>query len=85
MRSTSYELPEKTECRLPYTYIELVQQVAGKHGWKIERNGSKYYLRSIPRAFVFRRNPATGDESRPSNHLAYFENLVEVHDFLLAQ
>jgi hypothetical protein len=85
MKRANHEGFEKTECRLPRTYIELVQQVASKHGWKIEHNGSRYYLRSIPSVVVFRCKADTGHEPRPSNHLAYFESLVEVHDFLTGQ
>ena len=74
--------PGLSECRLPRTYLEAMQHLAAKHGWKIEQNDDKYYLRSIPNTPLLPRNTAPNPGPTPSNHLAFFDTLGEVHEFL---
>jgi hypothetical protein len=65
---------------LPRSYFHAVQELAKKQGWRIEQQGSKFYLRFIePETF----RPAKAlAHATPSNHLAFFNSLGELHEFL---
>jgi hypothetical protein len=63
---------------VPTSYFAAVESLAAKRGWRLEQHGGKFYLRSIevpefrPRDHVL----------SPLNHLAFFDSLGEVHEFL---
>jgi hypothetical protein len=63
---------------------DTLQAVAHQHGWEIEQQGEKYYLRSVE-AETFRSHPAAGGAAYPTNHLAYFRSLAEIHRFLTGE
>jgi hypothetical protein len=85
MRRANHQWPEFSANLLPRTYVEGVQHLAAKHGWKIEQNGDKFFLRSIPEVPLLPRNTVAGIVPTPSNHLAYFDTLGEVHEFLTSE
>ena len=65
---------------LPRSYFDAVQELAMKHGWRIEQEGSKFYLRSVePETFRPAKAPA---QATASNHLSFFSSLGELHEFL---
>ena len=72
MRRVNHQWPELSEGLLPRTYLEAVQYVAAKRGWKIEQNGDKFCLRSIPELPLLPRYTAASMVPTPSNHLALF-------------
>ena len=65
---------------LPRSYLEAIERVAVKQGWRIEQRGSRYYLRSIE-PFTLRKRSGSGVPT-PSNHLPFFNSLSEIHAFL---
>ena len=65
---------------LPRSYLHAIEELALRCGWRVEQEGGKFYLRSIePETF---RPAKTAVQPTPSNHLAFFESLAEVHAFL---
>jgi hypothetical protein len=65
---------------LPRTYFQAVQGLAIKLGWRIEQRGLRFHLRAIePETF---RRGDTSTATTPSNHLAFFNSLGELHEFL---
>ena len=85
MRRVNHQWSELSENLLPRTYVEAVQHLAAKHGWKIEQNGDTFCLRSIPRVPLLPRNTVASIVPTPSNHLAYFDTLGEVREFLTSE
>jgi len=70
------------EAALPRSYFQAVLGLALKLGWRIEQDGARYYLRAIePESF---RVSKASVDARPSNHLAFFNSLGELHEFLTA-
>jgi hypothetical protein len=67
-------------CDLPRSYLEAVERLAARQGWRIEQQGSKFYLRSVEPLNLRRRS--ADDAATPSNHLPFFNSLNEVHAFL---
>jgi hypothetical protein len=65
---------------LPRSYFEAVQGLALKLGWRIEQNGARFHLRAIEPE-TFHVSEATA-HTAPSNHLAFFDSLGELHEFL---
>jgi hypothetical protein len=63
---------------------DALQAVAHQHGWEIEQQGEKYYLRSLEEV-TFRGGPAARGAAGPTNHLAYFRSLAEIHRFLTGE
>jgi hypothetical protein len=65
---------------LPRSYFQAVQGLALKLGWRIEQNGVRFHLRAIePETFHVSETTA---HTTPSNHLAFFNSLGELHEFL---
>src|ERR1700730_15444708 len=64
---------------LPPSYFAAVDSLAAKHGWRIEQESGKYYLRSIDPPVL---RPVVSIPG-PCNHLAFFYSLGEIHDFLM--
>ena len=63
--------------------LGTLQLVAFDHGWHIEQQGEKYYLRSLePETF---QKCEINTDSHPTNHLAYFKTLAEIHRFLTGE
>jgi hypothetical protein len=54
--------------------------LATKLGWRIEQDGAKFHLRAVePEAFGVKDSSI---HAGPSNHLAFFNSLGELHEFL---
>lgn len=66
---------------LPRTYLEAVERVAAKHGYRIEPRGRRLYLRPLEDTSVIRLRAPKSTET-PTNHLCYFNSLGEIHSFL---
>jgi hypothetical protein len=65
---------------LPRSYFQAVQGLALQSGWRIEQDGARFHLRAIePETFHV---STKSSHTRPSNHLAFFNSLGEVHEFL---
>jgi hypothetical protein len=65
---------------LPRSYLQAVEGLALKCGWRIEQNGPRFHLRAIEPE-TFRAGKST--HATPSNHLAFFNSLGELHEFLV--
>jgi hypothetical protein len=63
--------------------FESIQLIAIEHGWRIEQQGEKFYLRSLEPE-PFRDSEAT-ISSKPTNHLAFFKSLAELRRFLTGE
>jgi hypothetical protein len=64
---------------LPPSYFAAVDSLAAKHGWRIELESGKFYLRSVDPPEL---RPVVSIPG-PCNHLAFFNSLGEIHDFLM--
>jgi hypothetical protein len=80
VQRTNHQWAAASFAGLPRSYFHAVQELALKQGWRIEQQGAKFYLRSIePETFRPAKAPA---QATPSNHLAFFNSLGELHEFL---
>jgi hypothetical protein len=77
--ATIHALPPKAET----PSLEAVQLVALEHGWHIEQEGQKFYLRSVEPMTL--HNTGATISSNPTNHLAFFTSLADIRRFLTGE
>jgi hypothetical protein len=75
---------ERTGASVAEHSWDALQAVAHQHGWEIERQGERYYLRSLEEV-PFRGDPVPRAAAGPTNHLAFFRSLAEIHRFLTGE
>jgi len=76
--------PNEGEASVAEHSWDALQAVAHQHGWEIEQQGGRYYLRSLAEV-TFRGDPAARAAAAPTNHLAFFRSLAEIHRFLTGE
>jgi hypothetical protein len=76
--------PNEGEASVVEHSWDALQTVAHQHGWEIEQQGEKYYLRSLEEV-TFRGDPSERGATGPTNHLAFFRSLAEIHRFLTGE
>ena len=76
--------PNEGEASVAELSWDALQAVAHQHGWEIEQQGERYYLRSLEE-MTFRGDPAARAAAGPTNHLAFFRSLAEIRRFLTGE
>src|SRR6266700_814767 len=71
--SNIFSHPKVREQPLSEHYLAALQLVAFEHGWHIEQQGEKYYLRSLEPETL--RSCEDSAVPTPTNHLAFFKSL----------
>jgi hypothetical protein len=83
VQRTNHRRADASFVGLPRSYFNALQELAVANGWRIEQHSEKFYLRTIePETF---RPAERAAQATPSNHLAYFNSLGEIHEFLTNQ